>query len=65
MLLLKVRGIEYDQNNNIISASRDSLVISWKRNIDNTYEPEFNYAFHKGYVICLYYLKPTAQYPKG
>jgi len=62
---LDVRGIDYDQNNNIISASRDSMVISWKKNIDNTYEPEFNYTFHKGYVICLYYLKPTAQYPKG
>ncbi|ORX34872.1 PFU-domain-containing protein [Piromyces finnis] len=62
---LDVRGIDYDQNNNIVSASRDSTVISWKKNIDNTYEPEFNYAFHKGYVICLYYLKPNSQYPKG
>ncbi|ORX86908.1 PFU-domain-containing protein [Anaeromyces robustus] len=62
---LDVRGIDYDQDNNIISASRDSLVISWKRNIDNTYEPDMNYAFHKGYVICLYYLKPNEQYQKG
>ncbi|KAG4101867.1 PFU-domain-containing protein [Neocallimastix lanati (nom. inval.)] len=62
---LDVRGIDYDQDNNIISASRDSLVISWKHNIDNTYEPLTNYAFHKGYVICLYYLKPNAQFPKG
>jgi len=62
---LDVRGIDYDQNGNIISGSRDSLVISWKRNINNTYEPDINYSFHKGYVICLYYLKPNVNYPKG
>ncbi|KAJ3164834.1 hypothetical protein HDU88_005046 [Geranomyces variabilis] len=60
-----VKAVLAVSDNELATASRDTIVMCWKRADKTDFLPEGQFRGHSHYVNALTYLKPTADHPNG